>query len=375
VPYGTHARTYRQMLDVLGGAPLPDWARSELARIIPELGPRPPPLAGEEDRLRFWQAKIEPFRVAHGLGYDTLAFDDLQYVDAASAEAGSYVLSQLLGDPATPVRTLHAFRAGALPPETDAIIRNMAQAGLICLIELEPLPPSRLDELLVSLGVPGLEQLGAQLARYTGGNPLFVLETVRHLLETGELARGLGQGLPPPGKVGPVIAERLGKLGAPALQLAQVLAVLDTDFSLDVAAALLEAEPLAQAAPWRELETAQVVRGGGFSHDLMGETVLATMAEPVKRHLHRRAALVLQARGARPARVAAHWRDAGEAAHAAPFLVAAAEQAKGELLLKEAEDFYQQAAEALRAAGNEDGARAVLASRELARSAGRNVRA
>ena len=214
--------------------------------------------------------------------------------------------------------------------------------------------------------LPGLEGRGADLARYTGGNPLFVLETVRHLLESGNLGRDLEQGLPPPGKVGPVIAERLGKLSAPALHLAQVLGVLDTDFTLDVAAALLETEPLQLVAPWRELETAQVVRGTGFSHDLLGETVLSTMVEPVKRHLHRRAALTLQARGTRPARVAAHWREAGEAAHAAPFLVAAAEQAKGELLLKEAEDFYQQAAEALRATGNEDGARAVLASRELA---------
>nr|WP_228530772.1 MULTISPECIES: AAA family ATPase [Myxococcaceae] len=366
VPYGTHARTYRQMLDVLGGAPLPEWARLELARIIPELGPRPPPLAGEEDKLRFWQAKIEPFRVAHGLGYDTLAFDDLQYVDAASAEAGSYVLSQLLQDPATPVRTIHVFRTGSLPPETDAIIRSMAAAGLLCLIELEPLQPSRLDELLASLGVPGLEGRAEELARYTGGNPLFVLETVRHLLESGDLSRGLSESLPPPGKVGPVIAERLAKLSAPALHLAQALAVLGTDFTLGVAAELLESPPLELAAPWRELETAQVVRGGGFSHDLMEETVGALMAEPVRRHLHRRAALVLQARGSRPARVAAHWRDAGEDAHAAPFLLAAAEQARGELLLKEAEDFYVRAAEALRAAGNEDGARAVLASRELA---------
>jgi hypothetical protein len=346
VPYGTHSRTHRELLALLEreGAQPPAWVRRELARLIPELGESPGPMRGEEDRLRLYQAKMELHRMAIQRGYDILGFDDLQYVDDASARAGHYILGQLAGE--SPLRTFHCYRKGELPAETEDIIRQGVAAGQFFRLELQPLDTAGVEGLLSGLGLPDLEGLGERVARYTAGNPLFILETVKHLLEMGELKHGLPEHLPPPGRVGPIIASRLQRLSAPALQLARVLAVLRGDFSLELAALMLGEGLAALLAQWTELETAQVVRGGSFGHDLIGETVVATTPQPIKVVLHRKAAELLEARGAPAARVAEHWLQAGESRRAAPALLRAAEDSRTSLL-PEADDFYSRAAAAL----------------------------
>lgn len=352
VPYGTHSRTHRELLELLEreGARAPDWVRRELARLIPELGEPPGPMRGEEDRLRLYQAKMELHRMAIQRGYDALGFDDLQYVDDASTRAGHYIIGMLAGG--SPLRTFHCYRKGELPAETEDIIQQGVAAGQFFRLELRPLDTAGVEELLASLDLPELKGAGSalceQVARYTAGNPLFILETVKHLLEMGELKHGLPENLPPPGRVGPIIASRLQRLSAPALQLARVLGVLRGDFSLELAALMLGEGLAALLAQWTELETAQVVRGAGFSHDLIGETVVATTPPPIKTVLHRKAAEVLEARGAQAARVAEHWLHAGESRRAAPAFQRAAEDSRTSLL-DDAADYYSRTAAALQA--------------------------
>ena len=44
--------------------------------------------------------------------------------------------------------------------------------------------------------MPGAERFAANLTRFTGGNPLYVLETLKYLLETGGLERSWPEHLP-----------------------------------------------------------------------------------------------------------------------------------------------------------------------------------
>lgn len=348
VPYGTHSRTFRELLTLLqreGAPPPPAWVLRELSRLIPGLGEPPEPMRGESDRLRLYQAKVELLRMALRCGYNSLGFDDLQFVDEASALAGQYALGQLLQDAEVPLRSLHCFRRGELPPELEDIVYQGVASGHLVLVELRPLEIAGVEGMLASLGVPELGSLAEQVARYTGGNPLFVLETVKHLLETDGLKHGLPRNLPPPGRVGPIIASRLQRLSGPALLLARVLGVLRGDFSLELAAVVLGVGLAELLAQWGELEAAQVVRGSGFSHDLIGETVVATTPPPVKALLHHKAAQALEARGAAAARVAEHWLQAGEPERAAPALLQAAEDSRTSLL-QDAADSYSRAAEA-----------------------------
>ncbi len=310
IPYGTHARTYREMVSAIGRDRVPPWIARELSRLIPELGDPPGPLVTAEDRLRFWTAKTEVHRIAYRLGFTSFGLDDLQFVDEASAEAGSYILSQLRGDPTMPIQTVHCYRTGELPDSTMAIIRTAAEAGVMLHLELEPLRADAVGELLASLAIPGLEQFSADFVRSTGGSPMYILETVKHLLETDGLAQAARLPLAP--RVGAVLASRLDRLSPAALELARVLAVLGTDFSFDRAALTLAVSPTSLIPPWDELVAAQILRGEAFAHDLLREAVIAGMPDAIGRLLHRRVAETLDRDAGESARIASHWLDAGE---------------------------------------------------------------
>jgi DNA-binding SARP family transcriptional activator len=340
LPYGTHARTYREMLAVIGRDALPDWVTRELARLMPELGEAPGPLASPPDRLRFWSAKIEVHRIAFRLGYTAFGLDDLQYVDEASTEAGAYILAQLRGDPQTPIQSIHCYRTGELPPQTMAFIRMAASAGALLHLELEPLAASAVGELLSSLEIPGLEAVGPEIARYAGGTPMFILETVKHLVETNGLASGRQAPIALGGHARTVLAARLDRLSPAALELARLLSIFGTEFSLARAGEALDVAPTTLGPAWEELVAAQLVRGDAFAHDLIAEAVDATMPEPVRRLLHRRVAEALDGDPGVSAQIATHWLEAGEPARASERRRQAFVESRTTLLPDEAERYF-----------------------------------
>lgn len=352
VPYATHARTYRQTLEAYPDLDLPPWVRRELARMIPELGEAPGPITSESEKLHFYEAKAEVLRRIAARAPLILLTDDLQFVDPASLEAGQYVYSAFWGRPESPVRSILGFRTDELSPELQQRLEAMVGSGVAVHVELQPLRQDDIDALLTSLELPHPQHLAADLRRYTGGNPLFVLETLKHLLETDQLQGGLPQRLPPPGKVGPLIQRRLEGLSTEALQLARLMAVAGTDFSLELAARVMEKDWVSLIPFWEELEKAQLARGERFGHDLIYESVLSGTPAGIKTLLHRRAAQQLEAQKASPARVARHWLEGGEPERAAPFLLEAAQQARASLRLAEAADFYGRAADVLQGTGD-----------------------
>jgi tetratricopeptide (TPR) repeat protein len=114
---------------------------------------------------------------------------------------------------------------------------------------------------------------------------------------------------------------------------------------------MLEVTPLELAEPWQELERRQILTGRGFSHDLLYETALELIPAPVKSLLHRRCAEYLEAQRASPAHIAQHYLEAGDGAAAIPWLLTAAQAARGALLLEEAVGFYERAVGLLEAKG------------------------
>jgi len=345
VLYGTHARTFRQVLDAYPNLPLDGWMLSELARIVPHAAAAPAPITSESEKVRFWQAKAEVLRAAINRGLRRLTFDDCQFMDDASVQAGGYIFAQLgWGDPAAAYRTIHCFRTSELTPTTRQLLSQLKQANLIEVIELSPLQPHDMHALLEQLDIPGIEALADDLTRYTGGNPFFTLETVRCLVETHQLAQAPTARLPLPDKVSAVVHERLQRLSPAALHAARAASVLRRDFDLDLVAEVLNMPLLETAAAWEELEHAQIVQGSRFHHDIVSETLRAHLSKFVHDLLHRSAARVLAGRGAHPSRIAEHWLEAGQPLHAAPWLMRAAQAAEHTFHLDEAVALYARAA-------------------------------
>lgn len=372
VPLLSLARGFRRFFSTFAELSLEPWLALELARLLPDLFDlSPPPITSPEDQLRFHEAMYRAERLIMANVASVIA-DDLQFYDPASFDAASRATLRVVaeGITAQEARTLACFRTGEMPEPYLRHLEGTVAQGLAVHIELEPLAPGAVRELVKSLELDPLdaaqtEALGESLHRYTGGNPLFIVETVKNLLESGRLGGELPQKLPPSGKVGALLAQRLHRLSAPALNLAWAAAVARDDFSLELASAALEEDAFALAAPCEELARAQIFSGGWFSHDLLFEASLAAIPAPVKTLLHRRCARYLEAQGANPARVAQHFLDAGEAARASPLLLKAAEAAQATYQFAEAANFLERVADIYQAQGDREQAFSALL--ELAR--------
>jgi predicted ATPase len=278
----------------------------------------------------------------------------MQYADDASIEAGFVLIDAMfpLGQPGGLPHFIAVHRRDELPAYTEGIFARLIRAGQARRVEVEPLPHMAVTALVDSLAVPVPGEQVAQLARASGGNALFVLESVKSLLEAGGAGARRG---PVPPRVGEVIALRLARLPKRALQAARAAGVLQRDFGLELVAEVLGAPLLEVVAAWDELESAQIMRGERFQHDLVHEAVLAHTPPTVRRLLHRSAARVRERHGAAPAQVAQHWLDGGEPGEAAPWLLRAGEAAQDARRHAEAADVFERAARLLDAAGS-DGA-------------------
>ncbi|PZA07326.1 MULTISPECIES: AAA family ATPase [unclassified Meiothermus] len=347
VPYATHSRICRQILELFPGLALPEWARLELSRVLPELGPAQPPMQTQADKLRFFQAQAELVRRAVAEGMGLICLDDLHFADLASLEVLHFVFSPHWSSPGS-LRMVLAFRTGELPAEFEALLAQDVQSGRALRVEVQPLDLAAVQGLLESLELPELDETAPDWAqvlfRHTGGNPFFLLETLRSLWESGGLGQRKPARLPVSSKITTLIQSRLERLSLGAQRLVSTAAVAGLDFSFELAATVLQSTPLELLKPWAELEAAQLLRGSSFVHDLLYEATLSSVPASVKTYLHQQIALYLEGQQADAARIAQHWLE-GEPRRAIPFLVQAAQKAEAAYRLTEAAQFYEQALE------------------------------
>lgn len=347
VPYALAGRWLRALLAACR-IDLDAMQRERLARLLPELG-TPAPV--QRDQL---MAAVDAvFTLARQRGLSGVIVDDLQFADAASIA----LLQSLAGR--GDAGWIVAMRPAELGEAAHAFCEAMQQRASTVVLDLPALVPGAIAELIDSLGVEGLsgaEQAAALCAR-TGGNPLFVLETVKAALaQPGRALRPHGEApaaidWPAAASVLRLIQQRLARLSPAALRLARCAAVAGQDLSSALAAAVLGLPVIDLADAWSELEAAQVLRDAGFTHDLVAEAALASVPDAVARPLHAAVAAFLEAHEGEPARVAEHWLAAHEALRAVAPLQAAALHARKLWRHEEASDRYARAADILLASG------------------------
>lgn len=344
LPYAVITRLARAALRVLR-TPLPAGVARELARLLPELG-EAPPLAGDVDRARFLGAIDALLAQAASDGLQGLVLDDLHYADAASLETLRHAAAADLG-----LAWVVALRPSEMGIDAQALIDVLGKAAGSVQIVLAPLTERDVAELLASLDLdlPRVDELVPQLTRHTGGNPLFLLETIKtlwlHAAEAGPgpAAPALPR-LPAARNVSSLITRRISRLSPQALDLARCAAVAGQDFNAELAAAVLAVRPVDLAGTWAELEAAQIFRGGGFAHDLIYEAALASVPQPVAAAMHAAVAQWLATHDGAPARVAHQFDRAGRSARAAPYWRASGESALKALRFAEATDAFERAA-------------------------------
>jgi DNA-binding SARP family transcriptional activator len=336
--------------------------RDDLARLVPGSGAA---LVSAAEHRRVLDSVARALAACARRGLHLVVVDDLQFADPQSLEALAVLVGGWLAEAAetagaagsTNALPLFGCRADELGEAGRALLALLERSGRALRIELAPLDATALHELVQGLPWHELaapvdrDALAAALAARVGGNPAFVLEALKALWLDGFAGWVPGAALPVPDTLVESVRRRLQRLGAEALQLAQLAAVAQGEFSLTLAGAAFARAPLALAPLFGELEAAQVFHGTGFGHDLVAEAVERSLPGALRAGLHRLVAEHLAARGqAAPAATVAHHFDAaGDAAAALPWHRAAAEAAGARWRMAEAARHHEAAARTLEA--------------------------
>lgn len=338
---------------------LPEWVVAELARLLPELDPAGPATEGEpqDARHRLFEAVAATIGQATERAPVLLVVDDLQWADPATVGMLAHMIRTVA--PA-PLLVAASLREEGSDRALDALLADLRRERRLERIALSGLSTEETAALACTwLDEPASPALAEALQRRTGGNPLFVEELVRHLVEsqadrsTEVLARAAGADVPE--GVRSLIERRLARLPELAGEALRLAVASGEDFSLVELAAGCDASEDALADALDEAVAAGLVDEGAepgryrFAHALIREALLAGLSGTRRALLHRRMAEVLEAQsGARrlPA-LARHLLDARplvDAAKAAEYALRAAEQATRALAYEDAAELLEEAA-------------------------------
>ena len=391
IPYGVLVDALRPRIE-RERAPddlLEDAWLSELGRLLPELRERypdlPRPAIGEEAEAsaRLFEAITRLVAALAGLsGDEPVVFfaDDLHWASRASLDVLKYAGRRWTEEG---VRVLLVL--GLRPESTDSVpspVRWLSELGrelVVRRLDLGSLDAGDTLDLLRVLsggepdaGDPELERFGEWLFAETGGQPLFLAETIKDLSERGLLESRLGPGGEPllrlsrearegralgrgylPESVRAAIGAQLSRLGGAASRLLAAGAVLGHGFTFE---RLIRVADLGEEEGLSALDEALggrlvvEARGGrvpsdsyAFAHDKIRDVAYTEAGAARRRVFHRRALEILRDEGAAAPELVRHALNAGEAQSAFRHLVAAGDEAMAVFAVQDAIRFYEQA--------------------------------
>ena len=288
-----------------------------------------------------------------------LVFEDLHWIDAETQALLESLVDSL---PTARLLLLVNYR-----PEYQ---HGWGSKTFYTQLRLDPLPPASADALLRALlgNDPSLAPLAPLLIARTAGNPFFLEESVRTLVETAVLvgepgAYRLTQALPTvqvPATVQAVLAARIDRLPPEEKWLLQTAAVVGTEVPLPLLQAIAE---LSEATLYRGLAYLQAAeflyetrlfpeQVYTFKHALTHEVAYGSLLLERRRVLHARLVEALEALA--PERVAeqverlAHHAVRGEVwGKAVTYCQQAGARANDRAAFREAVAYFDQALQAL----------------------------
>jgi class 3 adenylate cyclase/tetratricopeptide (TPR) repeat protein len=237
-------------------------------------------------RLLMRESRVQPL---------VLVFEDLHWIDG---ESQAFLDSLMEGVPTARLLLLVNYR-----PEYG---HGWGNKTYYRQLRIDPLPPVSADRLLGALlgDDPSVVAIRPSLIKRTEGNPFFLEESVRSLVETGALrgergAYRLGAGpamLQIPATVQTVLAARIDRLSPDDKRLLQTAAVVGKDVAVALLQAIAEIEEPAVRAALSRLQAAEFLyevqlfpeAEYTFKHALTHEVTYGTLLGDRRRTVHGR---------------------------------------------------------------------------------------
>jgi class 3 adenylate cyclase len=267
-----------------------------------------------------------------------LVLDDLHWADGQSVALLKHVVSSAESGA---LQVIVAFRDSDLGKDhpLSAVLADLRRVEGVERIALQGLGAAEVSEVMAAAAGHELDAdalvLAGEIASETDGNPFFVGEVLRSLVESGRLLydpatqrwsvdRSAPLGLPE--SVRDVIVRRVERLGDEAREVLTLAAVIGRSFELELLGRLMdttESELLdrleAAAAASLLDESNERVGRFRFLHALINQTLYEGLGATRRSSMHHRVALALeelygQEPGEHDAALALHWRLAAVAA-------------------------------------------------------------
>ena len=293
---------------------LPEWVIGELGRLIPGmLAGRPkyegrPSTSTDQDQVHLFAGVEHYLSMLSDSNRVLLVLEDLHWAAESTLELLHYLVRH------TPTSGSPLLIVGSYRPESlikqhplKKLQRQLQKDALVHPLLLLPLSSENVEQLLYEIS--GRDEtiipLAQSLYQDTEGNPFFLVETLKALFETGEIALidGTWQGdfdrtcqdnLPLPVRVSEIIQSRISRLDGTTQAALRVAAVLGGDFDFDLLTAVWKQdEEIVLDALDQMLRHQIIVEGSGitdrdyvFTHHKIQEVVYAEISLQRQQYLH-----------------------------------------------------------------------------------------
>jgi eukaryotic-like serine/threonine-protein kinase len=286
----------------------------EVGRIVSEIRDRvavelPPPGNPEEERFRLFQSVTSFLRNASEAQALCIVLEDLQDGDKGTMELLVHLARNLSGTRLLIVGTYRDVEVDRRHPLSGALA-DLRRVENFTRIPLRGLTPEEVQRMLSNIAGQDVPYVLAEaIYRQTEGNPLFIQEVARYILESGLARREGGQWVADaslltqiPEGLRDVIGKRLTRLSEECNRVLSIAAVMGRDFALDVlrAVANVNEEQLVSAieeavgVSLLEEHTEGRELRYRFTHAYFRQTLYGEMIAPRRLRLHNEVAHALE---------------------------------------------------------------------------------
>lgn len=314
-------------------------------RMFPHLE-QPTCLEPQQEQLRFMSSILRFIKRATQRTPWFVILDDLQWADQSSLELIDYLGHHLS---TTPIFLVGTYNVDALERDHPLreVLRDLSGSPCCRSLSLEQVDQTATGHILANIWTqPAPEELVARIYQHTGGNPLYVVELARELLDEGMVTLQEGEWRFPsleevrlPQDLREAIWRRIRRLSPDTQALLRQASVLGVTFRLD------ELREISGLSWWETLDhldmalerqLVEEVPGDGlfrFFHTEIQEVLYADLGPSRRRMLHQQAGVVLERRAGPNAELIAeelayHFDEAGEFERAVVYSIQAARRAE-----------------------------------------------